>query len=97
MIIKAYGDLPVTYAPDIGEVIKARRTPTDKWVPAIVLHVKRVRGGHVRLKIQWLGDDPDAGAPEWRVKKPIVAGTTGPITYDPSPGAPRLIMQGTSG
>lgn len=94
MIIRAYGDLPATYAPDIGEVILARRTPADRWLRAVVLTAKRNRAGDVRLKIQWLEDDPHAGAPKpGKPKVPIVAGSPGWVIDKRDPTEPRLIQQ----
>jgi hypothetical protein len=98
MIIRAYGKHPVTYAPDVGEVIWARRTPADKWVRAVVLHGKRNRAGDLRIKVEWLEDDPDAGAPERdRPKAPIVAGTPGWLVIKQDPREPRLVQQISAG
>ena len=90
MIFKAYGGLPITYAPDVGEVVMARRTPADNWVRAVVLNARRNREGNVKIKVQWMESDPGAGM---RVgsepRKPIVAGTPGFLVIDP--GEPPLI------
>lgn len=99
MIIKQYAGLPTTYAPDIGEVLLARRTPADKFVRAVVLDARRNRQGNVRVRVQWLEDDLDAGAPEvWNGKPrhpvgPIKAGTVGWVVMSMDPLDPRLIMQ----
>lgn len=90
MIIKSYGDLPTTYAPDIGEVVLARRSRLDPYLRAVVLHVKRRRDRSLRIKLQWLESDPNAG---WRVESPIVAGTTGVVIEPIDPTEPRHIMQ----
>ncbi len=57
MIIQKYGDIPATYAPDIGEVVLARLKAADPWRHAIVLAVPRRYGDRLKLKIQWW--DPD--------------------------------------
>lgn len=94
MIIKKYGDLPTAYAPDVGEVIYARRTPVDKWVKAVVLMAHRNRAGNLRIKVQWLGDDPDAGAPtRYRPRVEIRAGEHAWVVVDKDPTAPRLVYQ----
>lgn len=94
MIIKPYADLPRTYAPDVGEVVMARRTPADRFVRAVVLAVRRNRAGNLRIRMQWIESDPNAGAPEKRkdrVRKPIEAGTVGWVTQ--VQGGPPLIVQ----
>lgn len=73
MIIRPYGELPRTYAPDVGEVVEARRTPADKFIKAVVVNVTRNREGALRVRVQWLEDNPDAGAPDKRQRKPIKA------------------------
>lgn len=88
MIIRAYAGLPRTYAPDVGEVVMARRTPVDQFTRAVVLAARRNKEGGVRVKVQWLADNPDAGASG---PKPIVAGTIGWVVA-PGIGAP-LIKQ----
>lgn len=94
MIIKQYAGLPITYAPDIGEVLLARRTGVDKFVRAVVLDARRNRAGNVRVKVQWLDDDPDAGAPmPYRERVPVKAGDKGVIIVSTDPLDPRLIMQ----
>lgn len=93
MIIKPYGDLPRMYAPDVGEVIEARRTPADKYVRAVVLSARRNREGHVRVKLQWMEDDPDAGS---RNRAPIEAGTLGWVIVDDGPPLIRQINRGTA-
>lgn len=93
MIIRAYGGIPITYAPDVGEVVLARRTPADKMVRAVVLDARRNRAGKLRVKLQWLDSDPDAGAPHNGPRKPIVAGTLGWVVADMAPGMPPLIRQ----
>lgn len=89
MIIRQYGDYPITYVPDIGEVLYARRTKIEPFLKAIVLLARRRRDGAIRIKVQWLESNPDAGA--W-VESPIVAGTVGWVVSG-LPGAPRMIMQ----
>jgi hypothetical protein len=92
MFFKAYGGLPITYAPDIGEVLYARRTPADRWTLAVVLSARRNRAGHVRLKVQWLEDNPDAGSVRSDYPRvPIKAHTTGVLVLDP--GKHALVRQ----
>jgi hypothetical protein len=94
MIIKAYDGLPRTYAPDVGEVVLARRTKVEAFLRAVVLMVKRRRDGAVRIKVQWLDSDPEAGA--W-VHSPIVAGTVGWVVETMDPTEPRMVQQITRG
>lgn len=92
MIFRAYGDLPITYAPDVGEVIYARRTVADPWVLAVVLAVRRNKEGHARVKVFWLGDDPDAGLDRSDYpRRPIVANTIGFLVMNPE--RPALIKR----
>jgi C-terminal processing protease CtpA/Prc len=90
MIIRAYDGLPRTYAPDIGEVVEARRTVAEGFVRAVVLDVRRTRGGGLRVKVQWLGNDPLAGV---TVRAPIEAGTVGWVVTKPDMSGSPLIMQ----
>lgn len=83
MIIKPYGDLPRLYAPDIGEVIMARRSVSDKYIRAAVLDARRNRDGLLRIKVQWLEDNPYALRGDGRRDRPIVAGTTHALVIDP--------------
>lgn len=80
MIIKPYNGLPRMYAPDVGEVVEARRAPVNSFVKAVVLDARRNPAGNLRVKVQWLEDDPAAGVPDrGRRRKPIVAGETGTL------------------
>lgn len=85
MIIKPYAGLPRMYAPDIGEVILARRTPGDKFVKAVVVRAARNKAGNLRLKVHWLADDPAAGAPRLSspIRKPIIKDTQDHIVIVP--------------
>lgn len=78
MIIKKYGDIPALYAPDVGEVLEARRSVVDQWVGAVVLRVQRMRAGTLRVTVVWMADDPSAGSQG----KPIVRHTRGWIVMD---------------
>lgn len=90
MIIRQYGHLPTTYAPDIGEVVQARRTPGDPLLRAVVLDVKRRRDGALRVKLQWLESNPNAGV---LAPSPISEGDRGWVVDHRTPGDPPLIQQ----
>lgn len=86
MIIRKYGDIPVTYAPDVGEIVEARRSASDAvFVKAAVVGVRRKSKGVLEVKVQWLGDNPAAGTP-------IVMGTIGWVVVN-ADGRPELIRQ----
>lgn len=80
MIIRKYGDLPMVLAPDIGEVITARRSVMDPWLRAVVTYVRRQSNGLIKLSVYWLEDSPEAGS---QGPKPIKANTRGWIRADP--------------
>lgn len=62
------------YAPDVGEVVEAKRGPSDRWTRAVVVRAYRNREGNLKVKVQWLEDDPTAGVGDHgRPRKPIVA------------------------
>lgn len=89
MIIKKYRDLPVTYTPDVGEVIMGRRSVVDKYTRAVVTCVHRLPTGAIKMRVTWRADNPEPGA---RGGKPIKAGDTGWIVYVPG-AQPSTIMQ----
>lgn len=78
MLIRAYRDIPPTYAPDVHEVVLVRRTVCDRYTKAAVTSVRRIKSGHLRLRFVWMEDNPTA-------RTPIVAGTTGYVTLDGQP------------
>lgn len=80
MKIRKYLDNPEVYVPDIGQVVMARRSPIEPFTRAVILFVRRSRGGYLKLTVQWLEDAPTAGVDS---PKPIVAGTRGWITTSP--------------
>lgn len=93
-IIRPYGDLPRMYTPDVGEVVEARRNPADKFVRAVALHSRRKGDGSLRVKVQWLDSDPDAGAPNpGKGRVPIVAGAIGLVIMCSTDDRPPLIRQ----
>lgn len=49
------------YLPAVGDIVEARRTPVDRFVKAVVLWVSVRYSGRLRVHVQWLEDDPDAG------------------------------------
>ncbi len=76
MFIRSYGNLPMMYAPDIGQVLEARRTAVDDWTRAAVVKAHRNRDGHLQVMVQWLEDNDQAGAPDrGQPRVPIVAMT----------------------
>jgi hypothetical protein len=88
VIIKGYGDIPPTYVPDIGEVVRARRSVTDAWTNAAVIQVQRRRNSMLKFIVQWLGDNPYAGDGT----SPVVVGDTGYIRTT-TDGEPLLIQR----
>lgn len=87
MIIRKYKDIPATYAPDVGEIVHARRSGVDeRWVRAVVIYVQRTYAGALKVKVLWLEDDPRAGM----LGKPIVRNTFGWVV---TTGAAPLIKQ----
>lgn len=80
MIIRKYAQFPMTFVPDVGEVVMARRSPVDAWLRAVVTHVRRQRTGKIKLTVLWLDSDPHAGA---QGPKPIVANTKGWVEFFP--------------
>lgn len=84
MIIRKYGDFPATYAPDVGEVVLARKSPVQTFRRAVVLNVRRRREGGLRVSVQFLpgpGEEP-----------------TPPVTINTdATGRPEMIRQITSG
>lgn len=94
-IIRAYAGLPTTYAPDVGEVVQARRSASDQWTRAVVLDYRRRRDGSLRVKVQWIEDDQGAGIPDriGGARQPVVAGTVGWIVARQDPTEPPLVRQ----
>lgn len=82
MIIRAYDGLPITYTADIGEVVDARLSPVDPFVPAVVTAVSRRRDGAIRYVVVWLRTQPGTTA---------VAGAKG--RFYVRPGRPPLLRQ----
>lgn len=80
MKIRRYREHPSVFVPDIGEVIRARRSAVDPFLRAVVVRVRRLREGHIRLTVEWLESDPGAGATK---PSPVVAGELGRITFPP--------------
>jgi hypothetical protein len=94
MIIKGYSGVPLTFSPDIGEIVLARRNPVDRWTRAAVTRARRNNRGNLKLTVWWLEDDPHAGvAQDGRTRKPIKAHTIGYIEVRRGPGVPPLIKQ----
>ena len=82
MIIRGYGKLPPTYAPDIGEVVLAHRSHAAKWLRAVVLFVRRRKDGALRVKVHWLEGDPAPASSEPE-RSPIAAGDVGWVIHHP--------------
>jgi hypothetical protein len=94
MIIRGYRGVPLTYTPDEGEIVLARRTPIDRWVRAAVIYVRRNSLGNLKITVWWLEDDPMAGPQdEGSEPTPIKANTKGWVEVRRIPGAPPLIKQ----
>lgn len=62
MIIRGYAGRPPMEAPDLGEVLDARRTATHPFTRAVVEKAWRGRRGELRLRVMWLEDNPAAKA-----------------------------------
>lgn len=94
MIIRGYRGIPLTYTPDEGEIVLARRTPVDKWVRAAVLYVRRNSRGNLKITVWWLEDDPTAGTEgQGPGLSPIKANTKGWVEIRRGHGVPPLIRQ----
>jgi hypothetical protein len=78
--LRKYKDHPSVFVPDIGEVVRARRSPGDPFLSAIVVRVRRLRDGHIRVTVEWQESYEDAGATK---PSPVVAGELGRITFPP--------------
>lgn len=91
MKIRKYKQHPEIYVPDVGEVIQARRSGADAFLPAVVVRVRRLANGHVRVTVQWLASNPRAGA---QAPAPIKAGDTGRIVFPPERAS--LLIRQTS-
>lgn len=84
MIIRKYGDFPAMQVPDVGEIVKARRSASDTYLRAVVIVVRRMRDGAIKLRVQWLESNPHVGTP-------IVADTIGWLVQ--KPGRPPLVLR----
>lgn len=62
MIIKGYAGRPPMEAPDLGEVLDARRTVLHPFTRAVVEKAWRGQHGELRLRVMWLEDNPAAKA-----------------------------------
>lgn len=75
MIIRKYRELPALYLPDVGEIVLARRSGADKYVKAVILtKPRRIPGGKVKFKVQWLESDRSTGG---EGREPIIQGEVG--------------------
>ncbi len=95
MMIRPYQGLPRAYTPDVGEVVEARRTPVDRFVRAVVvLRPRRRRDGRIRVRVQWLDSDDQAGVDaDEQLRSPIRAGDVGWLIMPDGPGDLPLIRQ----
>lgn len=64
MLIRAYRDIPPTYAPDKGEVVLARRSGSHTYTQAVVLGVRRRGARRLEIKVTWLAGEL-AGTVSW--------------------------------
>lgn len=94
MLIKKYGEFAAIYAPDVGEVVHARRSIAHNYTRAVVLRVRRVGDGVLEVRVQWLADDPATGSSR---TKPVMAGDTDLLTTRVDGYPPALIRQITGG
>lgn len=89
MILKKYGKFPMTFLPDPGEVIYARRSTIRPWTKAAMVRAgQRGKDGLARIQIQWLEDNPEAGTEKSPVRKFGLEWLT-----LPPEGHPPLILQ----
>ena len=93
MIIKGYGDIPPSYLPDVGEVVKARPSRGVPFVRAVVLAGRRKRNRKIELKLHWLEGCADIG-PDM---KPIVEGAVQWIVMPDDESAPPLVQRISKG
>lgn len=84
MIIRKYRDYPEVYTADIGEVIEARLSALHPFVRAVVVKVKRAKGGAIRYDFIWQQTMEKTSAVEGR-RSHVYARTEG--------DAPPLIRQ----
>lgn len=63
MMIRKYRDIPATYAPDVNELIMARRSVVDGYTKARVVLVRRTRAGRIKIRLQWMEDNPGTRTP----------------------------------
>lgn len=89
MIIKGYGDIPPSYLPDVGEVVKARPSEAVPYLRAVVLGGRRKGNRKIELKLHWLEGHDAPGA----ITKPIIKDTVQWIVLPDDESAPPLIMQ----
>lgn len=62
MIIRPYGNLPRTYAADVGEVVRARLSISNPYTRAVITNVSRRRNGSVRYDFVWLDTQESSSA-----------------------------------
>lgn len=81
--------MALTYMPDVGEVVEARRGRTDRFVQARVMRVEVTPRGWLRVRLVWQGGDPQAGwrgrggQSRYRGGAPVVAGQVGWVQVPP--------------
>ncbi len=86
MIIGRYRGQPQAYAPDIGEVVLARLSPSEPPTRAVVYRVRRNRQGALRCDFYWLESNSET-------QFPVVEGATAHVYIREQSGGSLLIQQ----
>lgn len=53
-MIRRYAQFPAMFVPDVGEVVKASRSPGGPFLKAVVTHVHRTAEDFIRVDFEWL-------------------------------------------
>lgn len=55
-LIRRYGEFPAMFVPDVGEVVRAARSPAGPFLLAVVTSVHRADQDFIRVGVEWLED-----------------------------------------
>lgn len=88
MIIRKYRNYPTAYTADLGEIIEARLSTVYPFTRAVVVKVKRARGGAIRYDFVWR---------ETREEIDVVEGKRSHVYTHPQGDVPPLIRQISKG